>query len=149
LEREINWVKTRLQIKEDLRFYSKTGTFLETLATVFFSISFQTLASYRLASWCKSTKFFRPAAIFLIYFQQVISSCHIHPMASIGKECTLPHPTGIIIGADVSIGNRVTIYQNVTFGSHGRPGIEKKCPVFEDDVVIFAGAVLAGGVTVE
>ncbi len=40
----------------------------------------------------------------------------IHPSASIGTSVFLDHATGIIVGALVSIGDEVTIYQNVTIG---------------------------------
>jgi hypothetical protein len=40
----------------------------------------------------------------------------IHPSASIGTSVFLDHATGIVIGAFVTIGDEVTILQNVTIG---------------------------------
>lgn len=60
---------------------------------------------------------------------------------------TLKHPVGIVIGEGVRLGDRVTIYQNVTVGA-SRVGVagERAYPEVEDDVTIFAGAVILGGV---
>src|SRR5690242_8209008 len=40
----------------------------------------------------------------------------IHPAAAIGSAVYLDHATGIVIGADVVIGDEVTILQNVSIG---------------------------------
>ena len=40
----------------------------------------------------------------------------IHPSASIGTSVFLDHATGIVVGAFVTIGDEVTIMQNVTIG---------------------------------
>lgn len=74
------------------------------------------------------------------------SACYISFDAEIGDGLLLPHPTGIVIGDDVRIGEGVTIYQNVTLG---RANAEQSSyPVIGDGVVIYAGAVIVGPVTV-
>jgi serine O-acetyltransferase len=57
-----------------------------------------------------------------------------------------PHPVGIVIGDGAVIGHGVRIYQNVTLGltQNGVGGY----PTIEDDVSIYAGAVVIGGITV-
>jgi serine acetyltransferase len=57
-----------------------------------------------------------------------------------------PHPVGIVIGDGAVIGRNVRIYQNVTLGltQNGVGGY----PTIEDDVSIYAGAVVIGGITV-
>lgn len=65
-------------------------------------------------------------------------------------DMILRHPVGIVLGEGVQIGRRVTIYQNVTLGG-ARIGDAKDLqnyPKIGDDCVIFAGAVLVGGITV-
>ena len=57
----------------------------------------------------------------------------------------MPHPQGIVIGADVGIGPRAWIFQNVTIG--GAPG-KYGMPKIGADVRIYAGAVLVGPVTI-
>lgn len=73
----------------------------------------------------------------------------ISPSTSVGSDLKLPHPVGIVVGAGVEIGQRVTIYQNVTLGG-ARTGDAAGggYPRIGDDTVIFAGAVIAGPVQV-
>lgn len=59
----------------------------------------------------------------------------------IGLGLRLPHPTGIVIGDGVVIGNNVSIYQCCTLG--GKNGY----PVVGDKVVIYPNTVVVGGVT--
>lgn len=62
-----------------------------------------------------------------------------------GDDLYLPHPYGIVVHAWARIGDRVTIYQNVTLGeTNTRPGV----PTLGDDVLVGAGAVLLGPITV-
>jgi serine O-acetyltransferase len=75
--------------------------------------------------------------------------CYISRRAKIGPRLRLPHPVGIVIGDGVVIGNGCTIYQHVTLGGrrlgdwqHGR------YPVVGNDVVLFAGAVIAGSIAI-
>lgn len=79
----------------------------------------------------------------------------IHPGARIGRSFFIDHGTGIVIGETAIIGDRVRLYQGVTLG--GAPtepdqaqvsGPERRHPHVEDDVVIFAGAVVLGPVTI-
>lgn len=62
-----------------------------------------------------------------------------------GDDLYLPHPYGIVVHAWARIGDRVTIYHNVTLGETGTgPGV----PTIGDDVLIGAGAVLLGPIAV-
>jgi len=59
----------------------------------------------------------------------------------------LPHPYGIVITGNATIGRNVTVFQGVTIGSK-RSGRRAGAPVIEDDVCIFPNAVVVGQVTV-
>lgn len=83
----------------------------------------------------------------------------IHPAARIGRGFFIDHGTGIVIGETAVVGDRVRLYQGVTLGgapaAGGRPDTppdappgERRHPLIEDDVVIFAGAVLLGPITI-
>ncbi|MGH6613092.1 serine O-acetyltransferase EpsC [Sphingomonas sp.] len=81
----------------------------------------------------------------------------IHPGARIGRRFFMDHGTGIVIGETATIGDRVRLYQGVTLGGEpvaagaaqmGGEGAARRHPAIEDDVVIFAGAVLLGPLTV-
>lgn len=74
---------------------------------------------------------------------------YISPNAFIGIGLKFPHPTGIVIGNGVNIGEYCTIYQQVTFGG-ARIGDAKKnhYPQIGNNVVVFAGAKLIGNIFV-
>ena len=62
-----------------------------------------------------------------------------------------PHPVGIVIGDGVRIGKEVRIYQNVTIGLlKNTPADDARndYPTIEDGVIIYAGAVIAGPITI-
>lgn len=80
----------------------------------------------------------------------------IHPGARIGHSFFIDHGTGIVIGETARVGDRVRLYQGVTLGGVPiAPGIAdrteaggRRHPEIGDDVVIFAGAVLLGPITI-
>ena len=62
-----------------------------------------------------------------------------------------PHPIGIVIASRCTLGKNCTIYQNVTIGakSHELAKKGKKYfPTIGDNVTIYAGACVIGGIKV-
>ena len=72
------------------------------------------------------------------------SAVDVHPVAVFGPGLCIMHSPGIVVGPQVRVGARATIYQGVTLGDGPRPGQ----PTIGDDVLIGAGAVVLGGVSV-
>jgi serine O-acetyltransferase len=75
----------------------------------------------------------------------------IHPGAQIGSSFAIDHGTGIVIGESSIIGNNVKMYQGVTLGALSvdkKFAKSKRHPTIEDDVVIYAQAIILGGETV-
>lgn len=74
---------------------------------------------------------------------------YLNPNTYISESVKFPHPTSIVIGAGVEIGENVTIYQNVTIGG-ARIGDAKKnnYPIIGNNTIIFSGAVLIGEITI-
>lgn len=68
----------------------------------------------------------------------------------IGIGLNMPHPSNIVIGKDVVIGENCTIYQGVTIGA-ARVGDSKigKYPIIKNDCVLFAGASVLGDIVLE
>jgi serine O-acetyltransferase len=60
-------------------------------------------------------------------------------------DLVLPHPLGVVLHGGMKLGRRVTIYQNVTVASHPRIN---EAATLEDDVVLCAGCVIVGPVTI-
>lgn len=70
----------------------------------------------------------------------------IHPAASIGSSVYLDHATGIVIGANVVIGDGVTILQNVSIGRRGE--LPTRSPRVGHGVYIGAGATILGDIRI-
>ena len=66
----------------------------------------------------------------------------IHPSASIGSSVFLDHATGIVIGAFVTIGDEVTILQNVTVGRMAEA--PDRAPRIGKGVLLSSGATILG-----
>ena len=87
-----------------------------------------------------------------VFFQfrrtiQIIICCQI-PMRFL-FSVYFPHPVGIVISSKVKIAKKVVIYQNVTIGGKYAfsPNI-KLYPKISDNVIIYPGSVIVGGITV-
>jgi len=134
-------------ITKDLIVYTDGTSMHKRLLTVLFSIEFQAIASHKLIHvLAKSSRF----SLFIatrLYLQRRISACYISPTATIAVACRLPHPVRVVISRNALIGNKVRIYQHVTIGSTGRTKQNQTYPIICDDVVIYAGAVVLGSVT--
>ena len=83
-----------------------------------------------------------------------LTGIEIHPGAAIGSGFFIDHGMGVVIGETALIGERVTLYHNVTLGGVA-PSIDsdsqrnqKRHPTLEDDVIVGSGAQILGPVTV-
>lgn len=86
----------------------------------------------------------------LTEFAHQVTAIDIHPGAEIGESFCIDHGTGIVIGETTNIGNNVKIYQGVTLGALSvdkKMAKQKRHPTVEDNVVIYAQAVILGGET--
>jgi serine O-acetyltransferase len=70
----------------------------------------------------------------------------IHPSASIGTSVLLDHATGIVVGAFATIGDEVTIMQNVTIGR--KPEAPDRAPRIGRGVLLSTGATVIGDVEI-
>lgn len=76
-------------------------------------------------------------------------SCYFSPKADIANSVKFPHPTGIVIGEGVTIGEKTIIYQNVTFGAAKIGGAKQgDYPKIGNRVTIYAGAVIIGNISI-
>ena len=103
------------------------------------------LQAWRVSNWLWHSDH-RDAALL---FQNEASNAlqvSIHPAAQIGSSVYLDHATGIVIGANVMIGDEVTILQNVSIGRRGE--LPTRSPCIGRGVYIGAGATILGDITV-
>jgi serine O-acetyltransferase len=80
----------------------------------------------------------------------------IHPGAQIGPSFFIDHGTGVVIGETAVIGSHCKLYQGVTLGAKSvsraiserdrtRAATTKRHPTLEDNVTVYAGAMILGG----
>jgi len=127
-----------------------TVTLKFTISAYLFNPSFRLLLNHRISKYLSSSKW--KICRFISYKYKITQltkrSCQISFNATIGKGVRFAHPIGIIIGEGVIIKDNVTIWQQVTLGSHGKKGENLDYPIIENNVKIFAGAKIFGGITV-
>ena len=84
-----------------------------------------------------------PAAEALSNLGRFISGFEIYYTASIGPGLKINHGLGTVVGARVQIGKNCLLHQGVTLGDRngGRP-------VLRDNVTVYAGAKIIGGITI-
>jgi serine O-acetyltransferase len=76
-----------------------------------------------------------------------LTQIEIHPGAKIGRGFFIDHGVGVVIGETAEIGRDVTVFQGVTLGGTGvKKG--KRHPTIGDGVVIGAGAIILGSITI-
>jgi len=80
-----------------------------------------------------------------------ITGIDIHPGATIGCPFSIDHGTGIVVGETATIGDYVKLYQGVTLGALSvdkSKASKKRHPTIEDNVILYAGSTILGGLTV-
>lgn len=106
---------------------------------------FVALQAWRVANWL----WWRDRTDLALLLQSASSeqlAVSIHPSASVGTSVFLDHATGIVVGALVSIGDDVTIYQNVTIGR--KPDDPSRAPRIGRGVFISSGVTILGDVSI-
>jgi len=145
----ITWKNTRKEIVFDLKNSISNKSLKELIVTLLFDTSFQVLFLYRLFHYFSQHKGWGFLAMPLIYLQKITTGCYFHPAAELGNRINFPHPTSIVIGQKVKVGQNVTIYQGVTLGSHGKPDDPLvKYPIIENNVTLYANSIVIGDVHV-
>jgi len=86
-------------------------------------------------------------ARFLSHINRVLTGIEIHPAAKIGRRFFIDHGMGVVIGETAEIGDGVLLYQGVVLGGTSTEK-KKRHPTIENNVVIGAGAVVLGAITV-
>lgn len=134
-------------VREDLRIAGCQPTAAAFVKKFLSDPSFCTMMYWRLACNLERRGRFGALASKLIWrFNTLRSGCFLSPKAILGDGILLPHATGIVVGEGVIIGNRVTIFQNVTIGLRGLSA--SAYPRIGSGTVIYSGACLIGGINV-
>ncbi|MET4385839.1 serine O-acetyltransferase [Bradyrhizobium sp. F1.4.3] len=103
------------------------------------------LQAWRVSHWLWQREH-RDAALLLQNESSNALQVSIHPAAHIGSSVYLDHATGIVIGANVVIGDEVTILQNVSIGRSSE--LPTRSPRIGRGVYIGAGAAILGDIRI-
>jgi serine O-acetyltransferase len=106
---------------------------------------FVALQAWRVSNWLWNRNR-RDLALLLQSESSESLQVSIHPSASIGRSVFLDHATGIVIGSFVSIGDEVTIMQNVTVGRTVEA--PNRAPTVGRSVLLSAGATVLGDISI-
>jgi serine O-acetyltransferase len=107
---------------------------------------FHAIQTHRLAHWLWN----RGRRDFALYLQSRSSSIFqtdINPAAPMGRGIFLDHATGLVVGRTASIGDNVSILQDVTLGGTGKEGGDRH-PKIRHGVLIGAGAKILGNIEI-
>ena len=134
-------------ILKDLAAYrQKDYSISSWLEIIFFANGFQGLLLQRLAHHF----YLSGQTIFAKSLQQCmvhLFGMDIHPNVPIGHGVVIDHGIGLVIGETSTIGNNCFLFHNVTLGSTLKEGGDRH-PKIQDEVLIGAGAILLGNITV-
>ena len=124
----------------------------------FFNSGYYAVLCYRLARYFMFKKFppFGKGIPFLasLLIRHGISrsGCEINCGAEIDEGLIVDHSPGIVIGTGVRIGRKVNVFSGVTIGGKNlkryEPDKDERYPVIGNEVVIFTGAKVLGGVQI-
>jgi serine O-acetyltransferase len=103
------------------------------------------LQAWRVSNWLWHHDH-RDAALLFQNEASNVLQVSIHPAASLGSSVYLDHATGIVIGANVVIGDAATILQNVSIGRS--PELPARSPRIGRGVFIGSGATILGDVRI-
>jgi len=116
------------------------------LEVIFCYPGLHALWSYRLAHFLWRYKL-RFLARFASHVSRFLTGIEIHPGAKIGRRFFIDHGAGVVIGETTEVGDDVLMYQGVVLGGTSLKK-EKRHPTIGNNVVMGAGAVALGAITI-
>lgn len=134
-------------LREDIQtVFAKDPAARSVLEVIFCYPGLHALWLHRIAHFLWQHRLFFLARL-LSHINRALTGIEIHPGAKVGRRFFIDHGMGVVIGETAEIGDDVLIYQGVVLGG---TSLEKKKrhPTVEDNVVIGAGAILLGPITV-
>lgn len=135
------------RIKEDIQsVFAKDPAAKSTLEVIFCYPGLHALWLHRIAHW-----FWQRRLLFLGRFishlNRFLTGVEIHPGAKIGRRVFIDHGMGVVIGETTEIGDDVLLYQGVVLGGTSLAK-KKRHPTVGNHVVIGAGAIVLGAITI-
>lgn len=134
-------------IREDIQTVFDKDPAARSVAEVLFCYpGLHALWAHRVAHflWCHHVRL--PARM-LSHLTRFFTGIEIHPGAHIGRRCFIDHGAGVVIGETAEVGDDVLMYQGASLAGTSLKK-EKRHPTLGNNVVIGAGAIVLGAITV-
>lgn len=133
-------------LQESISVIKEKDPAIKSTVEVLLYPSFWAVINHRIAhSLYKKKRFF--LARLISQASRFLTGIEIHPGAQIGRRFFIDHGMGIVIGETAEIGDNVMLYHSVTLGGTGKDK-NKRHPTVEDNVMIGAGTIVLGPVTI-
>lgn len=136
-------------IREDLNHFSHGPSLRDKMKVILLSPGFTAVILIRVQEF-----FYRKHLLIISYLTHrmnlTLHGIDVLPGVSIGGGLRIEHPSGIVIGAGSSIGNKCTIMQGVTLGVRNvmRDINNNKFPIVGNGVFIGANSSILGGIVI-
>lgn len=133
-------------IKEDIQtIFDRDPAARSAVESLIASAGLHAILFHRMNHWLWNNKLYLPARIGS-HLARFLTGVEIHPGAKIGKRFFIDHGMGVVIGETAEIADDCSIYHGVTLGGTSwNKG--KRHPTLEKGVIIGAGAVILGPIT--
>ena len=143
-----------MRIVDDCWEFTEGGGIVKKVSTIFFNPCFHSVCLYRLSNLLYRAHLSVFSKL-IWYLNRVLFCVDIDYRADLAGGFFLVHGLGTVIGKSVISKGRLRVYQHVTIGGgNGKPdrkdadGELRGMPLFLGDTVIYAGAIIVGGITV-
>jgi len=135
--------------EETFRLRNQQAPYLRICIESFlFKAGFQAVFLHRVAHALHCAGFTRSAWA-VARLNQFLTSAEIEFNARAGPGLFIAHPGGIVVGRGTVLGARATLFQGVSFGAADwHPGRIACFPKIGDNVVVFAGGKVLGGIRI-
>ena len=135
------------RLREDIRcIFERDPAATSTLEVLLCYPGLHALWLHRIARFLWKNKL-RLCARLVSHANRFFTGIEIHPGATIGRRFFIDHGAGVVIGETAEIGDNVLLYQGVVLGGTTL-NKGKRHPTVGNDVVIGAGAVALGAITI-
>ncbi|MDD4579392.1 MAG: serine O-acetyltransferase [Methanothrix sp.] len=136
-----------MSIREDIQtVFAKDPAAKSTLEVITCYPGLHAIWMHRISHFLWTQKLFFFARL-SSHIARFLTGVEIHPGAKIGKRFFIDHGMGVVIGETAEVGDDVLMYMGTVLGGTSLDKI-KRHPTVEDRVVIGAGSIILGPITI-
>lgn len=136
-----------MSIREDIQtVFAKDPAAKSTLEVITCYPGLHAIWMHRISHFLWTHKLFFFARL-SSHIARFLTGVEIHPGAKIGKRFFIDHGMGVVIGETAEVGDDVLMYMGTVLGGTSLDKI-KRHPTVEDRVVIGAGSIILGPITI-